>query len=121
MNIIKKRLIKAHPFMQRKVVLDENFLKNNLLECAYNIIGGYENTLMDYSEEDEEYQNAKEILSDVPSLVDLILSEGKTGLYEEGFAGWGSDVEDKLTKAYDKYDEATVKKWAEEAVNKALN
>lgn len=47
--------------------------------CAW--IGGLENTLQDYPEDDEEYLNAKQTLADHQSLVDDIRSMCMSGYY----------------------------------------
>lgn len=59
------------------------------LTNAYNMyVGGLENTLQDYSEEDEEYQNAYEILcSDPEDLVEEIYHDALLCEYGVGFSG----------------------------------
>ena len=66
--------------------------KHNIHHAANWIVGGYENTMMDYSEQTEEYMSAKEALLDTEALKDEILQAATTEIYEEGFCGWGGDA-----------------------------
>ena len=59
----------------------------NFYYAACSYIGGNENTLQDYAEDDEEYIEALEILKNHDELVDMVLFEGTTGFYGCGFEG----------------------------------
>lgn len=65
----------------------------NIKYAAYNLIGSLENTLSDYSEEDEEYQYAEELLGDHDRLVSEIYEMAISGVYREGFEGFGSQYQ----------------------------
>lgn len=100
----------------KTIILDERFLKKNFSECARDYIGSLENTLYDYDKTDTEYISAKNALNDFNGLVDYVLQEGKTAIYDEGFCGWGSDITEKLISAYNQYPKTTIHKWAVNAV-----
>lgn len=59
----------------------------NMFYAACSWIGGLENTLSDYPEDDEEYINAQEILSKHAELVDEVESMCMTGYYGCGVEG----------------------------------
>lgn len=61
----------------------------NILNAANWIIGGYENSLMDYHEGDEDYEAAKAILADHEGLVKEIYDEAITTVYYEDGAYFG--------------------------------
>lgn len=62
----------------------------NIKYAAYNLIGGLENTLSDYCEEDDEYQLAEQMLNDHDQLVKEIYEMAISGVYREGFEGFGA-------------------------------
>lgn len=59
----------------------------NFYYAACSYIGGNENALEDYAEDDEEYIEAWEVLEDHEGLVDMVFSEGTSGFYGCGFEG----------------------------------
>lgn len=70
----------------------EERAKNNIHYAANWIVGGYENTMLDYNEHTEEYQSAKEALLDTEELKNEIYQAATTEIYDEGFCGWGGDA-----------------------------
>ena len=60
----------------------------NIKYAAYDIIGGLENTMMDYIEEDEEYQEAEKLLSDHKTLVQQVYEAATTCIYGPGYCSW---------------------------------
>ena len=99
--------------------LSERGLKRNLFHCACWLIGGYENALSDYGKESEEGKEAKEWLSDRRQMVADILYDGTHFLYSEGFEGIPTN--NKLVDAYSKYPPETVRRWAEEAIDRVAS
>lgn len=59
----------------------------NFYYAACSLIGGNENTLYDYEEDDEEYINAMKVLEDHAGLVDNVLAWGTSGFYGCGLEG----------------------------------
>jgi hypothetical protein len=59
----------------------------NFYYAACSLIGGNENTLYDYDEDDEEYINAKKVLEDHAGLVDDVFAWGTSGFYGCGLEG----------------------------------
>lgn len=62
---------------------------NNIYWAAQHLLGGLENTLLDYPEDSEEYKSAYELLHDHDRLVETLYHEATTAFYEEGICGWG--------------------------------
>ena len=60
----------------------------NIKECASYEIGGLENDLMDYGEDEKEYQEAKKILSDRKRLAEYVYMYATSQWYHGG--GWVS-------------------------------
>lgn len=58
----------------------------NIQFSAEWIIGGYENTMLDYEEDSEEYQSAARALKDHDELVDEIYQEAISVYHEPGMA-----------------------------------
>lgn len=87
--MLTNKEIKSAPGFNRS---KEDRAKNNIHHAANWIIGGYENTMMDYAENTEEYQSAREALLDTNSLKEEIYQAATTEIYEEGFCGWGRDA-----------------------------
>lgn len=56
----------------------------NIYHAANWIIGGLENTLLDYEEDSEEYKNAKERLSNHAGLVEEIYDAAISEIYDDG-------------------------------------
>lgn len=63
----------------------------NCYYAACDYIGGLENVLQDYAEDDQEYINAQKELADHQALVDYIFYEGTHNEYGCGFAGPGHE------------------------------
>ena len=66
---------------------------DNILYAAYDVIGGLENTLMDFDEESDEYKNAYNVLYNHERLVESIYNCATTAYYRTGMCMWGSQVE----------------------------
>lgn len=69
---------------------------DNFIGAANDIIGGLENTLMDYEEDSPEYIKAEECLKDHDELVSLIYFEGTHNYYSERLCApadqYGSEI-----------------------------
>lgn len=65
----------------------------NAYFAACDIVGGIENTLLDYPEDHEEYKNAQEFLNDYDTLYHYVFHEATHGEYGCGFAGPGTDAQ----------------------------
>ena len=63
---------------------NEKIARGNIQNCINFEIGGYENVLLDYQEDTEEYLSAKEFLADHDALVDYIYDCSVSGFYTEG-------------------------------------
>lgn len=63
----------------------------NCYYAACEYIGGLENILQDYDEDDSEFINASKELANHQELVDYIFYEGTHSEYGCGFSGPGSD------------------------------
>lgn len=63
----------------------------NCYYAACEYIGGLENILQDFDEDDEEYINAEEELSNHEALVEYVFSSGITNEYGCGFSSPGKD------------------------------
>lgn len=57
----------------------------NIKWAANDLLGGLENTLMDYSEDSEEYKKAKDFLGDHEALVKTLYDMATTAIYGEGY------------------------------------
>lgn len=57
----------------------------NIKHAANFLLGGLENDLLDYSEEDEEYKSAKSTLADHDGLVATLYDMATTEIYGEGY------------------------------------
>lgn len=68
----------------------------NIKNAANWIIGGLENTMLDYLPSDEDYKNAQARLSDHEGLVAEIYDAAITEIYGDGFMGFGKEVEKYL-------------------------
>lgn len=62
----------------------------NIYWAAQHLLGGLENTLLDYSEDSEEYKSADATLKDHKLLVDTLYEMSTTAVYGEGFCGFGT-------------------------------
>ena len=63
---------------------NEKLARRNIQNCINFELGGYENTLLDYPEDAEEYINAKDFLADHEAIVDYIYQCAVTDFYVEG-------------------------------------
>lgn len=61
----------------------------NIKWAANDLLGGLENTLLDYSKDDEEYKSAEALLHDHDRLVKNLYEMATTAIYDEGFCGFG--------------------------------
>lgn len=61
----------------------------NIKYAAQQFIGGLENTMMDYEEDSEEYQEADNLLNDHDALVNEIYEMAITNIYDEGSEYFG--------------------------------
>ena len=62
----------------------EKLARRNIQNCINFELGGYENTLLDYSEDTEEYIKAKNFLADHEAIVDYIYDCAVSDFYVEG-------------------------------------
>ena len=63
----------------------------NIYHAANDLIGGLENTMLDYSEDSDEYKSAERSLSDHDTLVKELYHMATTALYGAGFCGFNED------------------------------
>ena len=61
--------------------------------AAYDLIGGLENTLMDYPEDSDEYKSAYAFLHDHDRLVKRLYEDATTCVYDVGYCGFGPEHE----------------------------
>jgi len=57
----------------------------NIKHAANDLLGGLENTMMDYAETDEEYKRAEALLKDHDALVKALYDMATTAIYGEGY------------------------------------
>ena len=62
----------------------------NIKYAAYDLIGGLENTLLDYPEGHEEYIEAKKFLSDHEAVVNEVYRMATSSIYDEGACFFGN-------------------------------
>nr|DAD78130.1 MAG TPA: 26S proteasome subunit [Siphoviridae sp. ctrgt10] len=65
----------------------------NIKYAADDLLGGLENTLLDYDEDSEEYKQANELLSNHSELVNQLYKRATTELYGPGFCGFGKEAQ----------------------------
>lgn len=65
----------------------------NIYYAAQDLLGGLENTLCDYRDCTEEYQDAKAFLNDHNRLVEMLYYMATTAVYGEGFCGFGKQYQ----------------------------
>lgn len=65
----------------------------NIKYAADDLLGGLENTLLDYDEQDQEYIDAEKLLSNHAELVNQLYKMATTGLYGPGFCGFGKEAQ----------------------------
>ena len=65
----------------------------NIKYASYDLIGGLENTLMDYDEASDEYKNADEALHNHQGLVEAVYMRATTMFYRAGYVCWGPQAE----------------------------
>ena len=63
---------------------NEKLARKNIQNCINFEIGGYENVLLDYSEESKEYIEAKAFLADHEAIVNYIYDCSVSDFYIEG-------------------------------------
>ena len=63
---------------------NEKLARKNIQNCINFEIGGYENVLLDYSEDAEEYINARAFLADHKAIVDYIYDCSVSSFYVDG-------------------------------------
>ena len=63
---------------------NEKLARKNIQNCINFEIGGYENVLLDYSEDSKEYINAKNFLASHEAIVDYIYDCAVSSFYVEG-------------------------------------
>ena len=61
----------------------------NIKYAAYDLIGGLENTMLDYPKDHEEYIEAKNFLSDHEALVKEVYHMATSSLYDDGACFFG--------------------------------
>ncbi len=65
----------------------------NIKYAADDLLGGLENTLLDYDEQDQEYIDAEKLLSNHSELVNQLYKKATTELYGPGFCGFGKEAQ----------------------------
>ena len=65
----------------------------NIKHAANDLLGGLENTLLDYSKDSEEYGEAKALLDDHDELVKELYRCATTAVYSEGAVWLGKSAE----------------------------
>ena len=63
---------------------NEKLARRNIQNCINFEIGGYENVLLDYPEDADEYISAKKFLADHEAIVDYIYDCAVSDFYVEG-------------------------------------
>lgn len=63
---------------------NEKLARRNTQNCINFELGGYENALLDFPEDAEEYINAKKFLADHEAIVDYIYDCSVSDFYVEG-------------------------------------
>lgn len=66
---------------------------HNIYWAAQHLLGGLENTLLDYPEDSDEYKSAYELLHDHDRLVDTLYQMATSAVYGEGFCGFGTEYQ----------------------------
>lgn len=61
----------------------------NIYYAANDLLGGLENTLLDYPKDSDEYMHADAMLHDHDWLVKTLYEMATTAVYGEGFCGFG--------------------------------
>lgn len=64
----------------------------NIKYAANDLLGGLENTLLDYPKDSEEYRSAKALLSDHRRLVNILYHMSTTAVYSEGSCWFDRDA-----------------------------
>ena len=63
------------------------------IKYAFNwLLGGLENTLMDYNEDSDEYKQANDLLNNHEELVNELYSMATTAIYEEGLCCFNKET-----------------------------
>lgn len=65
----------------------------NIKYAADDLLGGLENTLLDYNETDDEYIRAEQLLSSHSELVNQLYKRATTELYGPGFCAFGEEAQ----------------------------
>lgn len=65
----------------------------NIKHAANDLLGGLENTLLDYSKDSDEYKEAKALLDDHDALVQELYCCATTAVYSEGSVWFGKSAE----------------------------
>lgn len=70
----------------------------NICNAANDLIGGFENTLLDNSPNSKEYKNAKEFLTDHKSLVNELYRQATTAIFTGDACIFNTNVVSKLLR-----------------------
>ena len=62
---------------------------HNIYWAAQHLLGGLENTLLDYSEDSDDYKSAEALLKNHKELVNRLYEMATTAVYGEGYCGFG--------------------------------
>ena len=57
----------------------------NIKWAANDLLGGLENTMLDYGKDEDEYKKAEAFLNDHEALVKMLYNMATTAIYGEGF------------------------------------
>ena len=66
---------------------------HNIYWAAQHLLGGLENTLLDYSEDSDDYKSAEALLKNHKELVNRLYEMATTAVYGEGFCGFGKQYQ----------------------------
>lgn len=65
----------------------------NIKYAANDLVGGLENTMLDYPEDSKEFKSAKALLADHDALVKELYYRATSSVYREGFVCFGKIAE----------------------------
>lgn len=65
----------------------------NVKHAAHDLLGGLENTLLDYPEDSAEYRSAKALLDDHDALVKELYCRATSAVYGDGAVWFGKSAE----------------------------
>lgn len=70
----------------------------NIKYAAYDLLGGLENTMLDYPEDSEEYKSAKELLGNHEALVQELYQRATSAVFSYDGAVWFGKPAEMFTR-----------------------